>query len=150
MNLCGAFKCCIEQQPKVSVAAVAGDELDFLAPSVYHLATEFMDDIRAAGLDSDATIYDIENLRLKDQCGVIRRKGLGVKCPIDGRDNASYVHSLHGKDHVGRATFMLSYAWKYTVGDIIDSLENYCEEVRHKSIFMLFAYLFSMKCSLDR
>ncbi len=111
------------------MGAFASEDIDFLAPSVHHLATEFMEDIKAAGLDRNATIYDIENLGLKDECGVIRRKGLGVKCPVDGRVNASYVHSLHGKDHVGRATFMLSYAWKYKVGDIIDSLENYCDEV---------------------
>jgi len=39
---------------------------------------------------------------------------LTVKCPIDGKDGASYVHSVamtESEDHVGTATHMLSYTW---------------------------------------
>jgi tetratricopeptide (TPR) repeat protein len=45
---------------------------------------------------------------------------------MDGRQGAAYVHTLQGADHVGPASIMLSYTWGYTIGDIIDVLNNYC------------------------
>eukprot|EP00553_Chaetoceros_curvisetus_P012346 CAMPEP_0204642094 /NCGR_PEP_ID=MMETSP0717-20131115/51499_1 /ASSEMBLY_ACC=CAM_ASM_000666 /TAXON_ID=230516 /ORGANISM="Chaetoceros curvisetus" /LENGTH=566 /DNA_ID=CAMNT_0051662835 /DNA_START=48 /DNA_END=1749 /DNA_ORIENTATION=- len=129
MKLNGAFKCCFGGKLKVGGIDAEDDDLDFLAPSVHHLATEFLEGtVKDAGFDENSTIYDIEDLRKKDECGVIRKKGLGVTCPIDGRLHAAYVHSLKGEDHVGRATFMLSYAWKSRIGDITESLLNYCKE----------------------
>lgn len=134
MNLTGALKCCFGENGgticggKLKVGDDK-DELEFLAPSVHHLATDFLNGVvKDAGYNENSTIYDIEDLRRKDKCGVIRTKGLGIKCPIDGRLHASYVHSLQGEDHVGRASFMLSYAWKYRIGDITESLLKYCKE----------------------
>jgi len=136
-----AFSCCLKQKGKAVVGvspsesqavAVAtkpkkGDPnyYEFLAPSVHHLSTQLMDDIGAAGLGRNSTIYDIENLQ-SAEFGVIRRKGADVICPIDQRKGAAYVHSINGDDNVGTATFMISYAWKYQIGDIIDSLKSYC------------------------
>jgi len=101
-----------------------------LGVSVHWLKHGFLEEVRAAGLDETATIYDIENLHSSpgaEQMGVIRTKGKDVTCPIDNQKGAAYVHALgKSKDKVGRATFMLSYVWGYTIGDIIDTLWDYC------------------------
>lgn len=85
------------------------DYYDFLAPSVYHLQSIFLPSIQTEqGLSiDDATIYDIEDLSNVDTPGLIRRKGIDVTCPIDGKVGCAYVHTLEGKDHVGTATHML-------------------------------------------
>ncbi len=83
---------------------------EFLAPSVHHLQTSFLEYVEDSGFGSDSKIYDIEDLRSTEP-GLIRRKGLKTVCPIDGRVGASYVHCIEGDDHVGTATHMLSYAW---------------------------------------
>ncbi len=70
------------------------------------------------------TIYEIENLR--DESGLIRKKGANVLCAKDGKMGAAYVDCLSGKDHVGIANVMLSYSWGNTVEDIVDVLELYC------------------------
>jgi len=111
---------------------------DFLAPSVYHLQTTLFDEIKEAGLDGEnCTIYDIENLRDKENFGVIRSKGKDVVCPIDGQTGCAYVHAIGGgeedtsiniKDHVGTANYMLSYAWGYKYKDIVDTLVKFCED----------------------
>jgi tetratricopeptide (TPR) repeat protein len=117
------------------------DYYDFLAPSVYHLQTSFLHQIKESGLDETATLYDIENLQA-DEPGLIRQKGVTVNCPIDGKPGAAYVHCLEleeslaggdgdgnegpDRDHVGTSTHMLSYAWGYTYGDIVDTLVEFC------------------------
>ena len=85
------------------------DYYDFLAPSVYHLQSTFLTQIKdEQGLSiDDATLYDIEDLRNVDKPGLIRKKGLDVECPIDGNLGCAYVHTLKGDDHVGSATHML-------------------------------------------
>ena len=102
-------------------------ELDLCGISIHHLRTTFMAQVYAAGLDERARIYDLENLRKFNEFGIIRQAGASVKCPMDGRMGAAYVHTLSGEDNVGAATFMISYAWGYTIGDIIDTLERHCE-----------------------
>lgn len=104
------------------------DYYSFLAPSVFHLQNSFLSEIEKAGLPDTSTLYEVENL-LDDTPGVIRQKGLGVVCPMDGRQHSAYVHALAplGIDHVGTATHMLSYTWGYTVRDIVDTLVAYCE-----------------------
>ena len=102
-----------------------------LAPSVYHLQTTFLNYITENDFNPTlAKVYDIENLR-EEEPGLIRRKGMDVICPIDGDIGASYVHSImdYGDDHVGTATHMLSYAWGYVIGDIVDTVVSYCEKV---------------------
>jgi len=81
-----------------------------------------MTEIGNAGLDENSTIYDIE------EHGVIMRKGAAVKCPIEKKLGAAYVHSIADMDDVGKADIMLSYAWAYTIGDIMDTLVGYCKE----------------------
>ena len=71
-------------------------------------------------------IYQIEDLGKLDDNGIIREKGKDTTCPMDGRQGAAYVHTLQGDEHVGPASIMLSYTWGYTIGDIVDVLNNYC------------------------
>ena len=80
--------------------------MDFLAPSVHHLVTSFLQQIEDAGLPEDSTVRDIENLGDSNP-GLIRRKGQNTRCPLDGKMGSAYVHTLEGADHVGPATFML-------------------------------------------
>lgn len=82
--------------------------------SVHFLATTFIDEVLAAGLERDAKVYDIEPV-------VIRPKGHGKQCPRDMQDGAAYIDCLDEND-AGIATHMLSYTWGYMVGDIADSL----------------------------
>ncbi|CAB9530832.1 Kinesin light chain [Seminavis robusta] len=121
--------------------------LDTLGVSVHHLAHFFMKkevcaarttrrkpfaglvlgkDAATTGtpLSRDSKIYQIENLQRPP--GVIRMQSADTICPIDGRKGSAYVHSLKGKDHVGEATHMLSYSWDYTIGDIVDTLSDFC------------------------
>ncbi|CAB9520079.1 Kinesin light chain (Partial), partial [Seminavis robusta] len=77
-------------------------------------------------LSRHSKIYEIENLR--GPPGVIRTKGANTVCPIDGRLGAAYVHTLQGEDHVGEATHMLSYSWDYSIGDIVDTLSDFCHQ----------------------
>jgi len=101
--------------------------LDLLGVSVHYLQHDFMEEVRAAGLDEQAAIYQIENLQApKESMGIIRRKGAHIVSPVDGKLGASYVHCLTEKDHVGVATHMISYTWGYSIGDIIDTLVDYC------------------------
>jgi len=117
--------------PEVDVDAILPDVDPFLGVSVHHLSTTFLIRVRAAKLDRNARIYEIENLQAPSP-GVIRTASARVRSPVDGKWGASYVHSLlamHHKYHgdVGTATFMLSYSWGYTIGDIIDTLQTHCE-----------------------
>jgi len=99
---------------------------DFLAPSVHHLQTTFLEYVSENGFGEDATVYDIENLS-SDEPGLIRKRGLETICPIDGRIGAAYVQCLEGDDHVGVATHMISYAWGYRVEDIVETLTSFCK-----------------------
>jgi len=103
--------------------------LDLLGVSVHHFRTYFMDLVRAKHPDSgnDTTIEQIEDLSELDKNGIIREEGKDTMCPIDSKKKgAAYVHTLQGADHVGPASIMLSYTWRYTIGDIADVLTNYC------------------------
>lgn len=103
-------------------------EPGLLGVSVYHFTNHFLLEVRAEfGNSAEAcNIHKIEDLRKFDQNGIIRQKGQGISCPIDGRPGAAYVHTLEHANHVGRASIMLSYTWEYTIGDIIDVLTKYC------------------------
>ena len=94
--------------------------------SVYHLKTTFLKNVKDAGFNERSTIYDLENLESPEN-GFIRQQGESMKDPVDGRLGASYVDSLSGEDNVGTASVMLSYTWGYTIGDIIDSLDDFCK-----------------------
>jgi len=109
------------------------DELELLGVSVHHLANDFLDEVRQRKnwwsffrSAENYKIYDIEDLSKLNDNGIIREKGKDTTCPIDGRQGAAYVHTLQGDEHVGPASIMLSYTWGYTIGDIIDVLNNYC------------------------
>jgi tetratricopeptide (TPR) repeat protein len=87
--------------------------------SVKYMATTFMDEVHAAGLDRNAKIYEIEPL-------VIRPKGQDMSCPRDQRTHCAYVDCLDDRD-AGIATHMLSYTWGYTIGDIVEGLTLFCQ-----------------------
>ncbi|CAB9506002.1 Kinesin light chain [Seminavis robusta] len=97
-------------------------DLDTLGVSVFHLEHDFLG--RGSQVARSSKIYDIENL--KGPPGIIRKKGAGVVCPLDGHMGAAYVHCLEGEDHFGEATHMLSYSWDYSIGDIVDTLSDFC------------------------
>lgn len=97
----------------------AGDPL--LGLSVKFLLSDFMEDVRQAGFDTDSTVvYDIEER-------VIRAKGAGRSCPRDGLQGCAYVDAVEGERMTGRATHMLSYTWAYRLRDIVDSLGSFCQ-----------------------
>ena len=56
----------------------------------------------------------------------IRGYSSGTPCPRDSLPGSAFVDTVSGEDNVGHATHMLSYTWKYTVGDIVDSLTHWC------------------------
>lgn len=77
--------------------------------SVRYLSNDFLDEVQETGFSLDSTVYDIEDLT--GSPGLIRRKGMNGRCPIDGEMGAAYVHCLDGDHNVGPATHMLSYTW---------------------------------------
>lgn len=93
--------------------------------SVHWLKYGFLREVREAGLDNKSTIYQVENLN-EAKPGVIRRKGAHIRCPRDGGIGAAYVDCLQELEYVGPADMMLSYGWGNTVGDIVDTLVDYC------------------------
>jgi len=104
---------------QISHSKLTPEDLGLLGVSVSYLLNNFLADVRNAGFDETANIYEIEE-------DVIRKKGEGVECPVDKNVGAAYVHCLTDTDNVGHATVMLSYAWDYTIGDIVDTLIEYC------------------------
>ena len=118
----GIFSCCISRKVKDISDATSGKPLGV---SVHWLSTGFISDIESHGLTRNNNIYQIEDLR-SPKNGVIRSKGKKVICPHDGKIGAAYVDCLEGKDNVGPATLMLSYGWRYSVSDIVDTLLDYC------------------------
>ncbi|CAB9520254.1 Kinesin light chain [Seminavis robusta] len=120
-------------QEKSSFDEPASTQMDTLGVSVHHLEHIFLEReigkptrsaITEKCLSRESKIYDIEDLQ--GPPGVIRSKGINIVCPIDGKMGAAYVHCLQGEDHVGKATHMLSYSWNYTIGDIVNTLTDFC------------------------
>ncbi|CAB9497438.1 Kinesin light chain [Seminavis robusta] len=102
------------------------DQPDFLGVSVYHLKHHFLPAVTATqGLSKHSKFYEIENL--KEATGFVRRRGQHVRCPLDGRMGAAYVHCLQGEDHVGIANHMLSWTWSYSVSEVVETLDGYCQ-----------------------
>ncbi|CAB9497847.1 Hydra magnipapillata [Seminavis robusta] len=115
-----------EIESKVEETQARVKKLSTMAVSVYHLKTAFIKDLCAAGYGKSNSIYEIEDLR--GPPGFIRQKGEGTVCPLSGELGSSYVHACKGgADNVGSANYMLSYSWKYSVGDIIDTLDSFCK-----------------------
>jgi len=94
--------------------------------SVYYLSTEFLKEAKDAGFTEKSSIYDLEDLS-SPKNGLIRRKGQSVEDPMDGKTGCSYVDCLSGEDNVGPANVMISYSWAYCIGDIIDTLVDFCK-----------------------
>eukprot|EP00931_Biecheleriopsis_adriatica_P066966 TRINITY_DN41183_c0_g1_i1.p1 TRINITY_DN41183_c0_g1~~TRINITY_DN41183_c0_g1_i1.p1 ORF type:complete len:859 (+),score=199.12 TRINITY_DN41183_c0_g1_i1:61-2637(+) len=109
-------------------SSARGHEL--AACSVHHLRSELLESMARAGFDAAANVYDIEEK-------VIRLKGADVVCPRDSRKGASYVDSVGtSSEDIGLATHMLSYSWGYKVGDIVETLEAFCQSQNKKAIYV--------------
>lgn len=91
----------------------------FRGVSVSHMETEFLEQVRAAGLTESAKIYEIEPL-------VIRPRGEHLTCPRSGLMGAAYVDAIHGRDRAGMSQYMLSYTWGYSAEDIVGALADHC------------------------
>ena len=109
-----------------SVEGLSSEELDTLGVSVYHLEHVFLKEEVCTSMDANGTMLSSSSLIYEIEPGVIKGKGKDSICPLDKKKGAAYVHLLEGEDHVGQATHMLSYCWEYTIGDIVDTLTNYC------------------------
>lgn len=96
-------------------------EQSFRAVSAHHIATTLQEEMLAVGLTRDAKVYEIEP-------DVIRKKGENTICPRDQRRGAAYVDCLQSVDEAANASFMLSYTWGYKMGDITDTLLQYCKD----------------------
>lgn len=100
-------------------------DLSTKALSCHYWDTTFADEMRAAGLGSDATKTAAPTIH--DVASVIRAKGQHLTCPRDGHPGAAYVDSVgDANDCVGAATQMLSYTWGYEIRDILSALSRYC------------------------
>ncbi len=117
----------------------------FLGVSVHHLANDFINEVHVKFPDSpeDTKIYEIEDLNKLDSNGIVQEKGKDTACPIDGRQGAAYVHTLQGADRVGPASIMPSYTWGYTIGVIVDVLNNYCttNNLNPKEVYVWICFL---------
>ena len=78
----------------------------------------FLAEVVKKGLSIDSKVYEVEPK-------VIRGKGKDVVCPRDGKLGAAYVDCVPN-DQAASASVMLSYTWSYTVGDIVDTLLEFC------------------------
>lgn len=63
----------------------------------------------------DARIFDAVNAYCKPRTAE-------MICPTDGQKGTSYVDSLTHVDDVGPASALLSYSWRYKVGDVVQTL----------------------------
>ena len=92
-----------------------------IAPA--HLHNVFLPEVAAEGLSPASNIYDVE-------ANVIRSKSKSITCPRDGRLGAAYVDCIPNVQ-AGQSSVMLSYAWSYTIGDIVDTLREFCRTSGH-------------------
>jgi hypothetical protein len=103
------------------------EKYHYIGVSVHYIQHQFMKEVEEAGFSKNSKIYELENLQNHSCPGIIRKKGMHVRCPITNKLGAAYVHCLEGKDFVGPATHMLSYTWGYAIGDIVDTLVTFCQ-----------------------
>lgn len=116
----------------------AVEELELRGISVHYLATVFMDEVRAAGLDCSSSIRDVE-------AQVVLSRTAAARCRRDGRPGAAYVDLVGGLGSGGPsgnapssatapATHVLSYAGDAAIGDLVDALEQHCKDVGRSSM----------------
>ncbi|GFH49731.1 hypothetical protein CTEN210_06207 [Chaetoceros tenuissimus] len=84
----------------------AKERSEMLGVSVYHLNHVLLPLAEDLLQRNDGNVYDINE-------PIIKEIGKEKICPRDGKVGAAYVDCLEGEDHVGNATFMVSYAWAY-------------------------------------
>jgi len=92
--------------------------LEQLSLNVSYLSSTLIEEVIAADLNRDAKIYELKR-------DLLLKKGLQTCCPLDGKMGSSYVHAVDSSS-AGAATAMLSYTWGYAIGDVVDSLREYC------------------------
>ncbi|CAJ1424876.1 unnamed protein product [Effrenium voratum] len=82
-----------------------------------YLSNDFLQEVEASGHSRDDPVYAVEP-------DVIRKKGEHLLCLRDRRLGTSYVDAVTG-DAAGKAEYMLSYSWGYSVGSIADTLSAF-------------------------
>ena len=72
-------------------------------------------------------VRDCSTYQLKDLIVVPRT--IDFPCPIDRQAGAAYVDVLHDThpEHVGTATAILSYAWRYPIRLVVGALGEWCK-----------------------
>ena len=72
-------------------------------------------------------VRDCSTYQLKDLIVVPRT--IDFPCPIDRQAGAAYVDVLHAThpEHVGTATAILSYAWRYPIRLVVGALGEWCK-----------------------
>lgn len=95
--------------------------------SLHWLQNGFLSELKTRGKDEKSTIRDIEDLT--KESGIFRAKGEQVTCAIGGSYGVSYIDCLFGEDNVGPTSIVVvhSFEWGNTVGDILDTIAEYCE-----------------------
>ena len=82
--------------------------------SATYMLDVFLAEVAVAELSSDSKVYEVEP-------SVIRGKGRDTICPRDGRLGSAYVDCVPN-EHAG-----LSSGWSYTVGNVVDTLTQFCD-----------------------
>ena len=89
------------------------------ALSLAYMSTTLMEEMADEGIERSAPVKSLKK--------IILRKGEATVCPVDGKLGSSYVHAVSGEAN-GPATAMLSYTWRYAVGEIVDTLQQHCRD----------------------
>lgn len=99
------------------------EESMVLGVSVAFLAGEFLEEIeRLFGEGADPDYNEVNKCMLFGPTG----RGCGYLCPRDGLPGCSYVDALD-PCHVGQATVMLSWCWRYSVRKVVSAVVRWCE-----------------------
>lgn len=103
--------------------------LDGVSPdgvSVYWIKHQFFEHLKEHGLDANSTLQEVERPYNNEEKGLLYTVGEHHICPRDGGVGAAIVDSLVGEDNVGPANIMLSFNSENSVGDIVDTVWDYC------------------------
>jgi len=102
-----------------------------LGVSVHHLCTTFQPETMLYAGKRNANDFSTK-IKMYDMEDFIYEKGEHYRSREDNRMKSSYVDSLDGKDHVGPASYMLSYSRENTINDIVNALVGFCKSRRFR------------------
>lgn len=110
------------EAPKKHVQQITTPAQKSCTISLHHLSTTFLKHVLDAELNHEAKVYEVVP-------AVVIPRTAEQMCSADGRIGSSWLDCYVGvgdADAVGPSTYMLSYSWSYSVGDIVGSLEHFC------------------------